>query len=248
VDQVTEFLTGILTSPSGQIGLWGALLAIGISYIGGILSSFTPCVYPLIPITLSVVGGVKDSSVSGSKGLFLRVAVYVAGIAVVYAFLGVLAGLTGKIFGTLTNTSGWYLIAGGIIVIASLFMLEVFTFDTQVWLNKLGIKSSKGSTHSLYGVFILGATSGLIASPCTTPVLTALLAYIAKTQSVGLGFALMLSFSIGMGTLLIAVALFAGVLRTLPKSGSWMNHLKVASGLVLLAFGCYLIYRAGELG
>ena len=98
------------------------------------------------------------------------------------------------------------------------------------------------------GAFFLGASSGFIAAPCTTPVLTGILAYIAKTQSIGVGFLLMTSFSLGLGTLLIGISAFTGALQILPKSGEWMKTIKVGSGLILLAFAEYLIYRAGIAG
>jgi thiol:disulfide interchange protein DsbD len=101
---------------------------------------------------------------------------------------------------------------------------------------------------TFFGAFALGASSGMIAAPCTTPVLTSILAYIANTQSVGLGFLLMLFFSLGLGTLLLVIAAFAGAIQLLPKSGMWMKTVKTASGLILLAFAEYLIYRAGNFG
>jgi thiol:disulfide interchange protein DsbD len=101
---------------------------------------------------------------------------------------------------------------------------------------------------TVLSAFVLGASSGFIAAPCTTPVLTSILAYIAKTQSVGLGFGLMLSFSLGLGTLLLVIAAFTGALQVLPKSGQWMKTIKIVSGLILLAFAEYLIFRSGCLG
>jgi thiol:disulfide interchange protein DsbD len=181
-------------------------------------------------------------------------------MAIIYAFLGVLAGLTGKVFGTLTNTPGWYIGLGAIISLAALTMLDVISFDPQMmwegFKRKLGLTSkvpahshsSHGQPMSLMGAFGLGASSGFIAAPCTTPVLTTILAYIAKTQSIGLGLVLMLAFSAGLGTILLVVAAFAGALQSLPRSGQWMNTIKKASGLILLIFGEYLIYRAGALG
>ena len=98
------------------------------------------------------------------------------------------------------------------------------------------------------GAFTLGASSGFIAAPCTTPVLTSILAYIAKTQSISLGLGLMFFFSLGLGTLLLIIAGFAGAITVLPRSGQWMKTIKTLSGLMLLVFAQYLIYRAGTLG
>jgi thiol:disulfide interchange protein len=140
-------------------------------------------------------------------------------------------------------------------------MLDILPFDPVVWFETLKRKigfGRKGRIHhptpveraelTHLGAFALGASSGFIAAPCTTPVLSSILAYIAKTQSVGLGLSLMLAFSCGLGTLLILIALFAGALQILPKSGSWMKTIKILSGLILLGFADYLIYTAGSLG
>ncbi|MGZ3709570.1 MAG: cytochrome c biogenesis protein CcdA [Bdellovibrionota bacterium] len=239
------------------MSLGNALGAIVLAYFGGILSSLTPCVYPMIPITVSVVGGAGPARRSWHQ-VWLRGGVYVAGMTVVYSFLGVLAGITGKVFGSFTNTSGWYFSLGILMTAASLVMLDVIPFDPLVWWENLkrrfrGKHAPARAHHpheemTLLGAFVLGASSGFIAAPCTTPVLTSILAYIAKTQSVGLGLALMFSFSVGLGTLLLVIAAFAGALQVLPRSGAWMKTVKTASGLILLGFAEYLIYRAGHIG
>ena len=255
MDFVTDFLAKLLGPGSGSLGFGETFVAIGAAYLGGVLSSLTPCIYPMIPITVSVVGGIGRER-KGIGPVLVRGLFYIAGMAVTYSFLGVLAGLTGKVFGSFTNTSGWYLTLGVIMNVAALWMMDVIQFDPVAWGNALKRKWSKGApvaapvqremTH--ISAFLLGASSGFIAAPCTTPVLTSILAYIAKTQSVGLGLALMLSFSLGLGTLLLVIATFAGAARALPRSGLWMERVKKASGLLLLAFAEYLIFRAGTLG
>lgn len=260
MDSITQFLTRVLSgAPSGgaenSISFLQGIAAVGVAYLGGILASLTPCVYPMIPITVSVVGGGERRS---WHEIWLRGFSYVGGMAVTYSFLGVLAGLTGKVFGTMTNTPGWYLALSLIMTLASLIMLDLIPFDPLSWwegLKRRYGRQERSSVHiahktesTLLGAFVLGASSGFIAAPCTTPVLTAILAYIAKTQSVGLGLSLMLAFSLGLGTLLLLVAGFTGALKNLPRSGSWLKTMKLASGLLLLAFGQYLMYRAGVLG
>lgn len=257
MQSVSDFLSSLL-SASGALTFGQALLAIAIAYLGGVLSSLTPCIYPMIPITVSVVGGM-----GATRGPWHEVGVrglsYVSGMALIYSFLGVLAGLTGKVFGTLTNTSGWYIGLGAIMTVAALMMMDVIQFDPlAIWESfkrKLGF-GPKHHAHpspveqkemSLLGAFTLGASSGFIAAPCTTPVLTSILAYIAKTQSVGLGLGLMLAFSAGLGTILLLIAGFTGALKILPKSGGWMKAVKVVSGILLLLFAQYLMYKAGSL-
>jgi thiol:disulfide interchange protein DsbD len=213
----------------------------------------------MIPITVSVVGGIGPARRSWSE-ILVRGAAYVGGMTVIYSFLGVFAGLSGRLFGSITNTSGWYLGLSIVMTIAGLVMMDVIPFDPAVWWETLQRKLGrrKHVTHAahaaheremtLAGAFMLGASSGFIAAPCTTPVLTAILAYIAKTQSVILGLGLMFAFSLGLGTLLLLIAAFAGALQILPRSGGWMKKVKLASGLLLLAFAQYLMYRAGAMG
>src|SRR3990172_7403012 len=127
MESISQFLSNLLTGGSGTIALNETLLAIGIAYIGGILSSLTPCVYPMIPITISVIGGLPHRHGAGATGparsswseVISRGFAYVIGMALVYSFLGVAAGLSGRVFGSFTNTSGWYLGLGIIMTIAS---------------------------------------------------------------------------------------------------------------------------------
>jgi cytochrome c-type biogenesis protein len=258
VDSLASFLSSLLSPEGGALTPAQALAAIGVAYLGGVLSSLTPCVYPMIPITVSVVGGVGHEGGRRPWGeIALRSGSYVFGMAVIYAALGVLAGVSGKVFGSATNTQGWYLALGLIMTVAALMMMEVIKFDPVALWNhwKARRRAREGSPAyqaqqrevGYLGAFILGASSGFIAAPCTTPALTAILAYIAQSQSVGLGMALMLAFSAGLGTLLMLIAAFAGALKLLPRSGMWMQRVKVLSGLILLGFAEYLIYRAGQL-
>lgn len=271
MDSITQFLSSILSPTNDTLTFGQSLLAILMAYVGGLLSSLTPCVYPMIPITVGVVGGLTTKTTGPHSKqrmwheVLIRGLVYISGMAVIYAFLGVVAGLTGRVFGSMTNTSEWYLALGVVISIAALIMMDVIRIDPSTWIDniKRKIDHLRGKPHhthhhttqahahhemSIIGAFALGASSGFIAAPCTTPILTSILAYITKTQSVGLGLALMLAFSFGLGTILLLIAAFTGALQILPRSGNWLNRIKIFSGIILLAFGEYLIYRAGTLG
>lgn len=256
MEEITQFLSQFLTPEGETTGFFALLGALGLAYVGGVLSSLTPCIYPMIPITVGVIGGTAGGDRHPWKLLVVRSSVYISGMAIVYAFLGVLAGLTGQVFGTLTNTHGWYLTIGFVITLAALIMMDVIHFDPQaLWAHlrhRLGFRSKPAEFPSkelsLLGVFSLGASSGFIAAPCTTPVMATLLAYIAKTQSVGLGLSLMFFFALGLGTILVLIAFFTGLIQFLPKSGMWMKRVKVASGILLLLFAQYLIYQAGRSG
>jgi cytochrome c-type biogenesis protein len=256
MNELLGSLENLLSSSlnSGSIG--GGLFALGLAYIGGVLSSLTPCIYPMIPITVGVVGGLQTKNEKrNTKAVLTRGLAYVLGMAIIYAFLGVLAGITGQVFGTFTNTSGWYLTLGIIMTLAALNMIDVIPFDPQAWLDRIkrsfGVKPKPHASHdkeaTLVGAFVLGASSGFIAAPCTTPVLTAILGYIAQSKSVVFGLGLMMFFAFGLGTILILIAAFAGSLEKLPRAGAWMNKIKVFSGILILAFAEYLIFKAGKI-
>lgn len=208
----------------------------------------------MIPITVGFIGGTAKRS--WRSGWVLS-SFYVLGMAAVYTTLGMVASLSGRIFGTLTNTSGWYLTLGSIMIVASLWMLEVIKFDPNVWWDTyrrkknhhkkgiLPIENRDDEENTVLSAFLLGASSGFIAAPCTTPVLTTILSYIAAQRSVGYGSLLMFSFSMGLGTILVAVGTFAGLLKILPRSGRWLSAVKITSGILILMMGQYYVYKAG---
>lgn len=224
----------------------GALL---LCYFGGILSSFTPCIYPMIPITVGYVGGASERSVRNGWVLSM---LYVLGMSVVYTALGVFASLTGRIFGSMTNTSGWNLALGLMMVGCALWMMDLIELDVAALLSRLRRARGRPIHHSAestrVGAFVLGASSGFIAAPCTTPVLTAILSYVATQQSAVLGALLMFTFALGLGTILVLIGTFTGAVKVLPKSGPWMRTVKLVSGLLILAVGLYYVFKAGSIG
>lgn len=225
-----------------DIYLQGApLLALLTAFAAGILTSFTPCVYPLIPITIGIIGA--KSSTSRTKAFMLSL-LYVLGLALVYASLGIFAALSGKFFGQISTNKWTYLVIGNFFLLFGLSMLDVFSLQITFLQNlNLGGKSSKGWLSA----FIFGGISALVAGPCTTPILGALLAYVATKQNIILGFFMLFLFALGMGFLLIIVGTFTGMLSALPKSGSWMVTVKKSFGFFMIALGEYFIIKAGQL-
>jgi thiol:disulfide interchange protein len=249
METLFSFLRHTLESNS----LLSMFLALGIAYLGGILSSFTPCIYPMIPITIGLIGGTSQKNI---KTGWLLSSAYVLGMSVIYTILGVLASVSGKIFGTYTNSSGWYLFLGVILAFSSLWMFEVFHFDPNAFLSRFMKKKHAPGTLSgiaerneanLFGAFTLGVSSGFIASPCTTPVLTTILSFIASQNSIIFGALLMFFFALGLGTILVLIGTFTGAVKVLPKSGAWLKTLKIVSGLLILGISLYYVYKAGTL-
>lgn len=219
--------------------LQGSLfLAFVAAYAGGLLASLTPCVYPMIPITAGVIG---NSNVGGSKvrGFILSLA-YVTGMSVTYAGLGIFAAATGRFFGTI-NTSPWtFLIVGNIILLLGLAMLEVFSLPTFAPQLETKIKG-------IPGVFLVGMASGLVAGPCTAPILGALLAYVGSTGNLFLGATLLFVFSFGMGAILLVVGTFSGILTSIPRSGNWMVVIKKTMGIFMIVLAEYFFVQAGRM-
>lgn len=218
------------------------LLSLLAAYAGGVLASLTPCVYPLIPITASYVASQTENASSRRRAPALS-AVYVLGLATTYALLGFTAAFTGSFFGAIATNPWTLLLVGVFISMFSLAMMDVFAVPIPRVFSAIGGKSS--AARGLPGAFLLGLASGLVAGPCTAPVLAVLLAYVAAEGAPVFGFSVLFVFSFGMGTLLIVVGTFAGAAARLPKSGSWMVFMKKALGLAMLAAGEYFVFQAG---
>lgn len=214
-----------------------SLMSLGAAFLGGILTSLTPCVYPLIPVTAGYVG---NRNIGGSRArAFLLSLTYVAGVAVTYAFLGMLAALTGQLFGAVSSNPWVYFVVANIIILSGLAMLEVFTIPM------IGLKSSP-QAGGFAGLFLLGLASGLLAGPCTAPALGVLLGYVAASRDVLFGASALFAFSFGMCLLLILVGTFSGVLASLPRSGLWMVRIKKAMGIAMIAVGEYFLIMMGQ--
>jgi cytochrome c-type biogenesis protein len=214
------------------------LASLVIAFLGGILASLTPCIYPMIPITAGVIG---HANVGGSKWRgFVLSLTYVIGMALTYAALGIFAAATGRFFGAI-NTNPWtVLLVGNVLLLFGLGMLDVFqlpSFAGQFTSRRLGIT----------GIFLAGISSALVAGPCTTPVLGSLLAYTATSQSLLAGGLLLFVFSLGMGVLLLGVGTFSSFLAAIPRSGAWMAKIKKIMGLLMLGMAQYFFIKAGSL-
>ena len=223
-----------------HITVWTVVLV----YAAGFLTSLTPCVYPLIPITIGFVGARSTSSRSQSFILSLS---YVLGLACVYTGLGMFAALTGKLFGTISSHPLTFFLVANLYIFLALAMLDVFHFQLSHRAHH-HIKESalQREEKDIAAGFLIGASSAFVAGPCTAPVLGALLVGIGKGHNVFVGGLLMFIFSLGLGTLLLLLGTFAGLAAHLPKSGTWLKVVKVVFALVLLGAGEYFLVQAGK--
>jgi cytochrome c-type biogenesis protein len=214
----------------------GALFDVFGAFVAGVFVSFTPCVYPVMPLTASFIAG---ANTGGTRlGAFVISLIYVLGMAVVYTALAVFAALTGKLFGQIQNTPGLNLAVGLLLIVFAFMMFDKITLPGA----SSGFKKTKPG--DLLSVFAFGMTSGFLVGPCTAPVLGSLLVYVAGKQNILHGAILMFVFAYGVGFSLILVGTFSGLLARLPKSGAWLKGLKQFSGLVLLAAAFFFIYKA----
>jgi thiol:disulfide interchange protein DsbD len=203
--------------------------------VGGLLVSLTPCVYPMVAVTVSVFGARQTRT--RLEGVLLSAA-FVLGIVAMFVPLGVAAGLTGSMFGSVLQ-SRWVVVAISVLFLA--LAVSLFGAFELALPSSLNNRLAEVGGMGYKGAFLLGLVCGLIASPCTGPVLTGILAWIAKTQSAAMGAAAMAAFAIGLGAPFFVVGAFA---VQLPKSGRWMVHVKSLLGIVLIIVALYFLSTA----
>ncbi|MBC7458183.1 MAG: thioredoxin family protein [Bdellovibrionaceae bacterium] len=211
-----------------------------IAFLAGILTSFTPCIFPMIPITISILG--HDAEKNSRAENLLRSVLYVLGIALTYSLLGVLAALTGNLFGNALSNK--YVLITMVILFFTMALSMWGLFELQVPAfirNKLGVGTNK---HGYFGIFVSGLFAGIVASPCVGPVLVSILSYVSTTKDALLGFGLLFTYAIGLGLIFIAIGLFGQFLSLLPRSGAWMNKIKFVLGLLMLLTGIYYLRLA----
>lgn len=219
-------------------------------FAGGVLTSLNPCIYPMIPITAAIVGGQEVAGVDaaqtrGRKRPLLLTLTYVVGLASVYSILGLIAGLTGTMFGAISTNPWLYFVMANLLVLSALMMLDVIPVPIP---QSVIERASRAGTAGRYGgAFVMGAASGLVAAPCGAPVMAAVLTWVSSTKSAALGFVYLLSFSLGMCALLVVVGLSSGALARLPRSGLWMVWVKRGFGIVMLGAAEYYLIKMGQL-
>ena len=217
------------------------LLAFVVLFGAGLVTSLTPCIYPMIPITASVLAGSSDADTPKSRVIGLTLT-YALGLALLYATLGLVAGMTGSLFGTV-SASPWTRIAiGNLLLVFGLAMFDVIPIRVP---QRLLQWAGSGEGGSYPSVFVLGAASGIVAAPCGAPAFAVVLTWVAATQAGAMGFLYLFVFSSGMTALLVAVGLFSGFGAALPASGRWMVWIKRAAGVIMLLMAQYYFVQVG---
>ena len=205
-------------------------------FAGGLALNLTPCVYPVIPLTVSFFGGQAKGETGRVFGL---AAIYVLGMATTYSALGVAAGLSGKLFGAALQ-SPWVLAGVAAVLVAlalSMFGLYDIRMPTAL-MQKTGARSGRA------GAYAMGLLVGVVAAPCVGPFVLGLLAFVAARQDAALGFLFFFVLSLGLGLPYLFLAAFSGSLSRLPRAGEWMEGVKSVFGWVLLAMAAYFLRTA----
>jgi cytochrome c-type biogenesis protein len=209
----------------------------------GLLTSLSPCIFPMIPITVGIISGSSAGGATPRSRVVGRTLTYVLGLALLYALMGLVAGLTGTLFGTVASNPYVRVALANLLVLFALALLDVFPVNVPQRLASWAAGLSGGSYPA---VFLLGATSGIVAAPCGAPAFAAVLTWVAATHSGVLGFVYLFVFSLGMTAVLAAVGLFSGLLTVLPKPGPWMAWIKRLSAVVLLLVAEYYLIQVGK--
>ncbi len=235
----TAATTGSVPAPSQPVpggppsgfASHGLLLQLAIVFLAGLALNLTPCVYPLIPITI----GFFTAQDSGKRSrTWLLATVYVLGMSVTYSALGVLAALSGRLFGSALQ-SAW--VVG--LIVAVLLALAASMFGLwELRVPSWAMRASGGRSGAL-GALLMGLVVGLVAAPCIGPFVLGLLTYVGQRQDVLLGFALFFVLSLGLGLPYLLLGVFTGAIERLPNSGAWMVGVRQLFGVLLVALAGY---------
>jgi len=203
-------------------------------FLGGLALNLTPCVYPLIPITISYFGGQSE----GNKGsLIMRAVIYVLGMSITYSILGVLASLTGSLLGSALQNPFVLIFIALVMIVLALSMFGVYEIRVPQSLAMLGSKNRTGYIGTLF----MGLTVGLIAAPCIGPFVLGLLTYVSELGDPILGFWMFFVLALGLGAPFLVLGIFSGATTHLPRTGAWMIWVRNIFGFVLIGMALYFL-------
>ena len=212
----------------------GILLGLIFVFLGGLALNLTPCVYPLIPITIGFFGGQSEGN---TRRLAMMGVFFVIGLAVTYSVIGVITALTGAVFGALLQNPVVIIFVALILVGLSLSMFGVYEFKLpDKWVAKAG-----GAKGGYFGAFFMGLTMGIVAAPCIGPFVLGLVTYVAAKQDALFGFIMFFVLALGLGTPYLFLAIFSGKIKNLPRAGEWMQAVEHIFGLILIGMAVYFL-------
>jgi len=206
--------------------------------LAGIITGLTPCIYPVLPIIVGYIGALQ---VKSRFRAFLISLSYVIGMSVTFSALGVIASLTGKMFGTVQSSPWTYIFVGNVILIMAMWFMDIISIPVPAF------STPKIKGKGFVPAFLLGLVSGVIAAPCTAAVLAIILSYVGTKQNVLFGTTLLFTYALGLGTLIIIAGTFTGFVNTLMKSEAVSIRIKKVFGVALFLLSQYFFIKAGQL-
>jgi thiol:disulfide interchange protein DsbD len=216
---------------------WTMLWTLMGIFAGGLALNLTPCVYPMIPITVSFFGGRTARDKPGQFKLVLHGLCYLLGLALTNATLGVAAALTGTLMGALLQNPIVLALVAAVLIVFAASLFGLWELRLPGALTQAAGRSYGG----FFGSLFMGLTLGVVAAPCIGPFVLGLLTWVAGMGSAWLGFVIFFVLSLGLGLPLFVLALFSGQLQRLPKAGGWMLWVRKVMGWVLVGMATYFI-------
>lgn len=209
-----------------------ALFALIIAFTGGVISSITPCTLSILPLMVGYIGGYSDDNI---KKAFINSLLFVAGFTFLLTIVGLVAAFAGKIVSEFIGP-WWFIFLAIISILMGLSLLEVF----YIQLPRIFKEMPKSKYGKIFSPIILGIAFGTMATPCSTPILLTLLAYVAYEGNPIYGTIALISYAVGHGILLLICGTFTGAVKQICKMRSWSSYITKTSGVLLILIGIYL--------
>lgn len=222
---VSFFVDLINQSLSGNL-----VVALPLIFVAGVFTSFSPCILSMLPVLVGYVGGYSNAS--RIKGFSMSL-LFVLGLGVTFAILGITAASFGKVFGQIGTY--WYVIMAAVAIIMGLQLLGVLQISLP------GLKMVPVKTKGILGSFLMGLFFGLVASPCATPVLAVIMTYLAVKGDLVFGGLMLFVYGFGHGVPLLIAGTFTGALKSLRQFQRYSSIITYASGGILILLGAYLL-------
>lgn len=224
-----SFMEKILPQAVGSV----SPVAFAVVFIGGILTSLSPCILTMVPIIVGYIGGYSEEKGSSKFRGFAMSLVFVLGLSVTFAVFGVAAVLMGRVFGQLGQI--WYYVLATVAIVMGLQLLGVINIKFPVF------DPGPSRRGGLVRTFLMGLLFGLVMSPCATPVLAVIITYVASTGSLYYGAGLLFVYGLGHGSPLILAGTFTAFIKQLPRFRQYAHYVTVFSGVVLILLGLYFL-------
>jgi thiol:disulfide interchange protein DsbD len=227
-------------SSAGQVdvGAWmaehGVGVAVLLTMLLGLGLNLTPCVYPLISVTVAYFGTQGEQR---GRRVAALAAVYVLGITLSFSVVGVAAALSGGIFGAALQKPLVLLFIAGVLAVLALSSFGLYQLRPPAWM----LRRASGAAPGVFGALFMGLTMGVVAAPCVGPVVVGLLVFVGSRQDALLGFVLFFALGLGMGLPYLALAVAAGSITALPRSGEWLVWIERLFGFLLLGLAAYFV-------